>query len=119
MTRITYEGAADTSLSCTLIQDDTHSYKPKAHTHTPYTHVRTVYRGQWRVKEEEDTSHLHIHKQAGAHIGKVSLLVVFVRFQSFCKLFRLSKGCPTDQGVRYLCALIHIMSFEYFRNTVF
>lgn len=61
MTRITYEGAADTSPSCTLIPHDTHSDK------------RTVFLGQWRVKKEDDASRRYIHKQAGALIKEACL----------------------------------------------
>lgn len=56
LTRITYEGAADTSPSCTLIRDDTHTHM--------YTHGHTVYWGQ-RRRKEDDASHLCVDKQAG------------------------------------------------------
>lgn len=40
MTRITYERAADRSPSCTLMQDDTHSYRTHiSHTHTLRTSI--------------------------------------------------------------------------------
>lgn len=58
VTRITYEGVADTSPSCILIQDDMHSYKHNAH---------SLLRAMESEGRTYCASYLYVHEQAGTH----------------------------------------------------